>query len=165
MKIWKNLVFVVIGSSLMLIYSNCAKKSTSSFEQVSDGYILTANEKVLKNVQDNSDYGITFIDLSGQKADPDTIRKALSDRSKHSTVEGKATKVGGNKLRITTASKVTVDLTRPFGTFLGLNSKKLGDLLAGAGEGENCGTCFGVKGFTEVTCDDPNSIVCCQNCQ
>ena len=67
MKNWKNLASLVVGVSMILIYSNCTKKSRLFFEQVSDGYILTANEELLKNVQDNSDYGVTFIDLADRK--------------------------------------------------------------------------------------------------
>jgi hypothetical protein len=51
MKIWKNLVLVAFGIVVVLTYSNCAKKRASFFEQVSDGYVFTANEEAFKNVR------------------------------------------------------------------------------------------------------------------
>ena len=165
MKIWKNVASLLAVVSIILIYASCAKKTGPFCEKVSDGYLLTGD--LVKKVQDNSDYGITFVDTGGAKTvDSDTIKKALSDPSKYCTLEGKATKIGRNKVKVTTPSKLTVDLTRPVAVFSGLNSEKLRNFLSGAaGEGENCGMCYGVKGFTEVTCTDPNSIVCCENCQ
>jgi hypothetical protein len=166
MKICKNLIFVVVGALTILIYSNCATQITSFVQQTADGYVLTASEKQLKKIRDNSNYAVTFVDFGGQKPDRAVIRKSLSDPSRHSTLEGKATKLGGNRLKITTSSKVTIDLKQPFGTFWGLNSKKIRDFLAGRAEGgEDCGVCYGVKGFTPVTCTDPKSLVCCENCQ
>jgi hypothetical protein len=122
---------------------------------------------LFKNVQGNSDYGITFVDIGGAKTvDSDTIKKALSAPSRYCTLEGKAAKVGRNKVKVTTVSNLTVDLTRPVAVFAGLNSQRLRDFLSGgASAGENCGICYGMPGFKEVACEDPNSIVCCQNCQ
>jgi hypothetical protein len=168
MKIWKNFACLLLaGVSTVLLYSGCTKKSTSFGEKVSDGYILNANEDLLKNVQDDSDYGITFIDVGEQKTvDPSMIKSALSDPSKYFTIEGKATKVGKNKLKIATTSNATIDLKKSLATFWGLNSKKISDFLTNAaGEGDNCGTCYGVKGFTQVTCESPSSLFCCGNCQ
>jgi hypothetical protein len=165
MKNWKNLASLVVGVSMILIYSNCTKKSRSFFEQVSDGYILTANEELLKNVQDNSDYGVTFIDLGGQKTvDRDVIKNALSDSSKYCTLEGRANKVGGNKLKITTDSKLTVDLKRPFATFWGVNFKQIGDFLSGGHSAANCSGCGGISDMKQVTCTDPASVLCCTTC-
>lgn len=163
MKTWKKLASLIAGVSIILTYSNCATQQTSSVQSVSDGYIVTANEKLLKNVRDGSKYAITFIALGTQKPAPKVIRQALSDPSRHSTVEGKATKVGANKLKITTTSKVTIDLTQPFGTFWGLNSKKISDFLSGKpGRGAGC-RCYGVDDFHAVNCDDPKSLVCCES--
>jgi hypothetical protein len=163
MTIWKNLPSLVAGVSIILIYSNCTKRSGSSVEQVSDGYIFTANEELLKDVQDNSDYRVTFIDLGGQKtADRDVIKNALSDSSKYCTLEGKANKAGGNKLKLTTDSKLTVDLRRPFATFWGVNAKQIGDFLSVAAGG--CSGCGGIEDMKQVTCTDPASVLCCATC-
>jgi len=164
MKIWKNLASVVVGVSMILIYSNCNKRSGSSSEQVSDGYIFTANEELLKNVRDGSDYKVTFIDVGGQKTvDRDVIKNALSDSSKYCTLEGKANKVGRNKLKITTDSKLTVDLKRPFATFWGVNVKQIGDFLSGGHGASNC-SCGGIEDMKQVTCTDPGSALCCTTC-
>jgi hypothetical protein len=162
MNIHKKLTPLVVGLSILFIYSGCAKKRVAFLEQVSDGYIFAANEELLKDIQDNSDYGITLIDLGKEKPDRDTLKKALADPSKHSTVEGKATKLGDNRLKITTSSKVTVDVRQPFATFWGLNSKKIDDFLAGGSAAGNC-QCYGVDDFKEVTCTDPNSVICCKS--
>jgi hypothetical protein len=162
MKIWKNLASVVVGVSMILIYSNCTKRSESSFEQVSDGYIFTANEELLKNVRDDSDYRITFIDVGGQKTvDRDMIKNALSDSSKYCTLEGKANKVGRNKLKVTTDSKLTVDLRQPYASFWGVNSKQLGDSLSSGHAAGNC-ECGGIPDMKQVTCTDPASVLCCR---
>ena len=88
MRIWKTLPLIVVAVSIILICSNCTKRSVSPIEQVFDGYIFPASEELLKNVQDNSDYRITFIDVGGQKtADRDVIKSALSDSSKYCTLE------------------------------------------------------------------------------
>src|SRR5256885_10688734 len=111
MKISKNLAFLLVGVLIILLYSNCAKKGTSFVEAVSDGYIITADEESFKNVKDDTDYAITFVDVGeGKSANRDVIKAALSDSSKVSSLEGKAKKVGANQVKISTNSKLTIDL-------------------------------------------------------
>lgn len=167
MKLWKNFVSVLlIGVSISFICFACSRKSETSSEKVSDGYVFTASEDVVGKVQDNSDYGVTFVDLDGKTtADADTIRKALSDPSKHSTVEGKATKVEKNKLKLITASNIGVDLKRPVAVFWGLNAQKIKDLLSGGltASDKSC-DCGGIPDMKQVTCHDPASVLCCGSC-
>ena len=126
------------------------------------------SERLFKKVKKNSDFAVTFVDVGGQK-NPDSkmIKKALSNPSKHCTLEGKVTKVGKNKLKMSTPSTLTVNLNRSFGVIWGLGSSKLNDWLTnGLAPGDpNCGTCSGIKGFVRVYCEDPNSVMCCENCQ
>ena len=165
MKIWKNLASVLVGVSIIFVYSNCAKKRTSLVQQVSDGYLITADEESLKKVGEDSNYAITFVDVGDQKtASRDVIKKALSDSSKYSTLEGKAKVVGKNQLRLTTDSKLTVDLNRPFATFLGVNANQLGDLLSGGPAADSNCDCGGIPQMKQVTCHDPTSVLCCTTC-
>jgi hypothetical protein len=165
MKIWKNLAPLVVGISIVLAYSNCATERASFVEQVSDGYVFTADAESLKKIRDHSNYAITFVVLGEQKADRQSIKKALSDPSRHSTVQGKATKVGGNKLKITTTSTLTVDLKRPFATFWGVNAERLRELVSsGHAAGTNCPGCGGIPDMKQVTCHDPASTLCCNTC-
>src|SRR5437764_7155120 len=121
MKIWKNLAFLLVSAAIILLYSNCAKKRTSFVEPVSDGYVIAVEEESLKGIKDDTDYAITLVDIGeGKTADRDAIKAALSDSSKYSSLEGKAKKVDTNKVKIITDSKLTIDLTRPFATFLGV---------------------------------------------
>src|SRR5437588_12442026 len=132
MKIWKNLAFLLVSVAVILVSSSCAKKRTSFVETVSDGYVITVPGESLKGIKDDTDYAITVVDVGeGKTADRDAIKAAMSDSSKYSSVEGKAKKVGAHKVKITTDSKLTVDLTRPFVTLLGVNSKRLRALLSG----------------------------------
>jgi hypothetical protein len=167
MKIWKDLVLVAFGILLVLTYLNCAKKGTSSVEQVSDGYVFTANEESFKNVQDNSDYAITFVSVGGRKTvDRDVINNALSDRSKYSMLEGKAKRLGTNQLKLITDSKIGIDLTQAYATFWGLNSKQVRELASGVrGASDSCGSCGGIPDMVQVTCTDPASVLCCNTCK
>jgi hypothetical protein len=165
MKIWKNFGSIVVGVSIIFVYSNCAKKRTTSVERVSDGYLITVDEESLKNVGTDTNYAVTFVDVGGQKtADRDVIKSALSDSSKYCTLEGKAKVVGRNQLRVTTDSKLTVDLNRPFATFLGVNAKRLGDLLSGGHAASSNCDCGGIPDMKQVTCHDPTSVLCCRTC-
>jgi hypothetical protein len=164
MKIWKNLAFLLVSVAIILAYSSCAKKRASVVAPVSDGYIITVDEESLKNIKDDTDYTFTVVDVGeGKTADRDAIKTAMSDSSKYSSVEGKAKKVGAHKVKITTDSKLTVDLTRPFATFLGVNSKRLNDLLSGGTASADC-SCGGIPEMKQVTCHDPTSVLCCTTC-
>jgi hypothetical protein len=165
MKIWKNLASLVVGISILLVYSNCAKKGTSSVQRVSDGYLITAYEESLKSVGEESNYAITFVNVGEQKtAGRDEIKKALSDSSKYCTLEGKAKVVGRDQLKITTDSKLTVDLSRPFATFLGVNASRLQDLLSGGHAANSNCDCGGIPDMKQVICHDPASVLCCGSC-
>ena len=165
MKIWKNLAFLLVSAAIILLYSNCAKKRTSFVEPVSDGYVIAVEEESLKGIKDDTDYAITLVDIGeGKTADRDAIKAALSDSSKYSSLEGKAKKVDTNKVKIITDSKLTIDLTRPFATFLGVNSKRLSDLLSGGTASGNCSGCGGIPDMNQVTCHDPTSVLCCTTC-
>ena len=165
MNILKNLAFLFVGVSIILLYSNCTKKRTAFVEPVSDGYVITADEESLKNVKEDADYAITFVDVGEQKtADRDVIKAALSDSSKYSSLEGKATKVGPNQVKITTDSKLTVDLTRPFATFFGVNSNRLADLLSGGQAASADCSCGGIPDMKQVTCHEAPSTLCCTTC-
>jgi hypothetical protein len=164
MKIWKNLAFLLVSVAIILIYTSCAKKRTSFVEPVSDGYVITVQEESLKGMKDDTDYAFTVVDVGEAKtADRDAIKAAMSDSSKYFSVEGKAKKVGADKVKITTDSKLTVDLTRPFATFLGVNSKRLSDLLSGGTASADC-SCGGIPDMKQVTCHDPTSVLCCATC-
>jgi hypothetical protein len=165
MKISKNLAFLLVGVLIILLYSNCAKKGTSFVEAVSDGYIITADEESFKNVKDDTDYAITFVDVGeGKSANRDVIKAALSDSSKVSSLEGKAKKVGANQVKISTNSKLTIDLKRPFATFLGVNSNRLGDLLSGGQAASADCSCGGIPDMKQVTCHEAPSTLCCTTC-
>ena len=165
MKIWKNLALLLVSVAIILGYSSCAKKRKSVVVPVSDGYVLSVDEESLKNIKDDTDYTITVVDVGEAKsADRDAIKAAMSDSSKYSSVEGKAKKVGAHKVKITTDSKLTVDLTRPFATFLGVNSKRLSDLLSGGTASADCSSCGGIPEMKQVTCHDPTSVLCCTTC-
>jgi hypothetical protein len=142
------------------------KSDGSFYEKVSDGYVFTVNDEVARNFRESSDYAVTFVQLAAQedvrKAD---VKKLLANPSNRSTLEGTATQAGSNRIKVVTASTVTIDLNRPYVTFWGLTAQRLQDILAGRRrEGDSCGMCYGVEGFREVTCTDPNSIVCCVAC-
>src|SRR2546423_83686 len=99
MKILKSLTFLSVGALIVLFFSHCAKKRTSFIEPVSDGYVITVQEESLKGIKDDTDYAITLVDVGEQKsADRDAIKAALSDSSRYSSVEGKAKKVGADKV-------------------------------------------------------------------
>ena len=164
MKIWKNLAFLLLSVAIVLAYSSCAKKRASVVEAVPDGYVITVDEESLKNIKDDTDYTFTVVDVGEAKtADRDAIKTAMSDSSKYSSVEGKAKKIGAHKVKVTTDSKLTVDLTRPFATFLGVNSKRLIDLLSGGTASADC-SCGGIPEMKQVTCHDPTSVLCCTTC-
>lgn len=138
----------------------------SAYEKVSDGYVFAVSDEIARNFSESSDYAVTFVQLGEQKdvkgAD---LKKLLANPSNRSTLEGKATKAGPNRIKVVTASTVTIDLNRPYATYWGLNVQRLQDILAGRRrDGDSCGICFGVEGFREVTCTDPNSVVCCVAC-
>jgi hypothetical protein len=142
------------------------KSDGSFYEKVSDGYVFTVNDEVARNFRESSDYAVTFVQLAAQedvrKAD---VKKLLANPSNRSTLEGTATQAGPNRIKVVTASTVTIDMNRPYATFWGLTKQRLEDILAGRRrEGDSCGMCYGVEGFREVTCTDPNSIVCCVAC-
>ena len=165
MKIWKNLRFLLVSVAIILAYSSCAKKHASIVQTVSDGYIITVDEESLKNIKDDSDYTITVVDVGEAKtADRDAIKTAMSDSSRYSSVEGKAKKVGADKVKIITDSKLAIDLTRPFATFLGVNSKRLSDLLSGGQTASADCSCGGIPDMKQVTCHDPASVLCCTTC-
>jgi hypothetical protein len=154
------------GSSPVLHKGNIMKSDGSFYEKVSDGYVFEVSDEVARKFRESSDYAVTFVQLDGQKdvkgAD---LKKLLANASNRSTLEGKATKAGANRIKIVTASTVTIDLNRLHAAYWGLNDQRLQDILAGRRrEGDSCGMCYGVEGFTEVTCTDPNSIVCCVAC-
>jgi hypothetical protein len=110
---------------------------------------------------------VTFVNVDGQKSvDRDMINNALSDRSKYCMLEGKAKTIGRNQLKLTTGSKLTVDLTRPFAVFWGVNSKQVRELVSGLrGASDSCGTCGGIPDMVQVTCTDPASVLCCNTCK
>jgi hypothetical protein len=165
MNIWKNLAFLLVSVTIILAYSSCAKKHASVVQPVSDGYVITVDEESLNNIKDDTDYTITVVDVGEAKtADRDAIKAAMSDSSRYSSVEGKAKKVGTHKVKITTDSKLTIDLTRPFATFLGVNSKRLSDLVSGGAASADCGSCGGIPDMKQVTCHDPTSVLCCTTC-
>jgi hypothetical protein len=164
MKILTNLAFLLVSVAIILAYSGCAKKHKSIVAPVSDGYVITVDEESLKNIKDDTDYSITVVDVGEAKtADRDAIKAAMSDSSKYSSVEGKAKKVGAHRVKITTDSKLTVDLTRPFATFLGVSSQRLSDLLSGGTASADC-SCGGIPEMKQVTCHDPTSVLCCTTC-
>ena len=172
MKLQTCLIVLAVSLSCIIcdvaVASSPASKQSTFVRKVPDGYVLTVSQRVFKKIKNNGDFAVTFFDAGGQKnPDPKMIKKALSDRSKHCTLEGKATKVGKNEVKISTSSTLTVNLSRPFGVYWGLGSSKLSDWLTnGIAPGDpNCGTCSGVKGFVRVQCTDPNSVICCENCQ
>jgi hypothetical protein len=142
------------------------KSSGSFYEKVSDGYVFTVSDEVARNFRESSEYAVTFVQVGAQKDVSEAdLKEMLANPSNRSTLEGKASKVGPNQVKVVTASTVTIDLNRPYATFWGLNEQWLQDILAGRRrEGDSCGMCYGVDGFTEVPCDDPNSIVCCEAC-
>jgi hypothetical protein len=136
---------------------------TSFVEQVSDGYVITGNEQSLKDVLQDDNYAITFVDVGGRKtADRDVIKNALSDSSKYCTLEGKAKMVGKNQVKITTDSKLTVDLKRPFATFWGVNAERLRDLASRRADESSC-NCGGIPDMHQVTCEIITSVLCCAN--
>jgi hypothetical protein len=142
------------------------KSDGSFYEKVSDGYVFTVSDEVARNLRESGDFAVTFVQLGAQKdvkgAD---LKKLLADPSNRSTLEGKATKAGPNRIKVVTASTVTIDLNRPHAAYWGLDDRRLQDILAGRRRaGDSCGMCYGVEGFREVTCTDPNSIVCCVAC-
>jgi hypothetical protein len=144
------------------------KNDGSFYEKVSDGYVFTVSEEVAGKLRESRDYAVTFVQLgAGAQKDvsAEDVKKILANPSNRSTLEGKATQAGPNRIKIVTASTVTIDLNRPYATFWGLNEQRLQDILAGRRrEVDSCGVCFGVEGFTRVPCTDPNSRICCENC-
>jgi len=134
---------------------------TSFVEQVSDGYVITGNEQSLKDVRQDGNYAITFVDVGGRKtADRDVIKNALSDSSKYCTLEGKAKLVGKNQVKITTDSKLTVDFKQPFATFWGVNAERLRDLTSRRADSSPC-NCGGIPDMHQVTCEIITSVLCC----
>ena len=165
MKILKSLTFLLIAALIVLFYSNCAKKRTSFVEPVSDGYVITVDEESFKNIKDDTDYAITFVDIGEQKsADREAIKTALSDSSKVSSLEGKAKKVGANQVKISTDSKLSVNLKRPIATFFGVNSSRLSDLLSGGQAASADCSCGGIPDMKQVTCHEAPSTLCCTTC-
>jgi hypothetical protein len=165
MKIWKNLGFLLVSVAIILACSSCAKKHAPVVQSVSDGYVITVDEESLKNIKDDNDYTITLVDVAEAKtADRDAIKAAMSDSSRYSSVEGKANKVGAHKVKITTDSKLTIDLTRPFATFLGVNSKRLSDLVSGGQAASADCSCGGIPDMKQVTCHEAPSTLCCTTC-
>lgn len=167
MKIFKDVGPLFLVVAIVFCYSSCAKKKTSFVEEQSDGYVFTANEESFKNVRENSSYLITFIDAGGQKTlDRDAVKAALGDATKYCSIQGTASKIGNNQLKITTGSKITVDLARPFATFWGIDSKRLRELVTSTAPAtESCGTCGGIPDMVQVTCQEPTSVLCCTTCK
>jgi preprotein translocase subunit SecE len=91
-------------------------------------------------------------------ADRDAIKAAMSNSSKYSSVEGKAKKIGAHRVKITTDSKLTVDLTRPFATFLGVSSQRLSDLLSGGTASADC-SCGGIPEMKQVTWPSREDVI------
>jgi hypothetical protein len=165
MKNWKKFAFVVLtAGSAVLFYASCATQSTAAFEQVPDGYVFAADAETLKNVRDGGNFKVTFVDLGGQKTvTPDVIKSALSNPARYTTLSGKATKVGPNRVKITTGKKLTVDVRQPVATFYGVNAKEIRDMLSrGRGAGETTCDCGGIPDMRQVTCTDPSSVLCCR---
>jgi hypothetical protein len=134
---------------------------TSFVEQVSDGYVITGNAASLRDVKQDGNFAVTFVDVDGRKSvDRDVIKNALADSSKYCTLEGKATLVGKSQVKIITASKLTVDLKRPFATFWGVNAERLRDLASRNAAGSAC-SCGGIPDMHQVTCEIITSVLCC----
>jgi hypothetical protein len=134
-------------------------------QRVSDGYVFKASEKTVARIVDGSRYGVTLVDLS-QSSTPDSdadLRRILAVKSNYSIIEGTVRKLGDDRLKIVTDTKITIDLTRKYGVYWGLDSKRLSDYLNGA-TGAGCGTCGGVDNFTKCPDCAPPSVLCCCAC-
>ena len=142
------------------------KSDVSFCEKVPDGYVFTVSEEVIRQLGERSEYAVTFVQLD-EKVDIKAadLKKMLADPSKRSTIEGKASKAGPNRIKVVTSTAVSIDLSRLHAAYWGLGDQRLQDILAGRrSASDSCGMCYGVEGYREVTCTDPNSIVCCVAC-
>jgi hypothetical protein len=155
---------IVITFTALLGFGKSAPKISTFCQKVSDGYVLTGSEQALKGVRDHKRYAVTLLDIGGtKKSDKAAVKKALSSPSKHFSIVGTATRMGRNKVKITTNASATIDLSRPLVVFWASTENQLRDALSGM-VANSCGTCSGVDGYREVACHDPNSIICCGYC-
>jgi hypothetical protein len=157
-------ILIVITFTALLGFGKSAPKTSTFCQKVPDGYVLTGSEQALKGVHDRKRYAVTLLDTGGAKnSNKAAVKKALSSPSKHFSIVGTATRLGRNKVKITTNTSATVDLSRPLVVFWASTENELRDALRG-GVANSCGTCSGVDGYREVACQDPNSVVCCGYC-
>src|SRR5688572_1060052 len=96
------------GRELTFTERTIMKTDGSFCEKVSDGYVFTVSEQVAEKFRDSSDYGVTFVQLGAdENVKGADLKKMLANPSNRSTVEGKATKSGGNRIKVVTAGTVT----------------------------------------------------------